>query len=356
MGSQISKADSDLLRSHTALLKAHILKKACLDHDINSLTIRQNYSKFNPGKRNFKLMFTARKAMRTLLLNARLAKTQLAQHSPKIHGYLPVLDSNLISEFRSEANQLFDDVNMANQRELTRIDVLKGKLENLKNLLQQRKRTLERNKRKIEGIQIVKDLCEGKQKTSQLLQILNDNGSRKKGTLRIDSISTAASESYGHLHVKNSYSMKTDDLDLEDVEVSKLDLSMQVPRKKSADMCPKKCFKLSENALLLRAKLLLKNDMESIIKKNKKIMKKSMKKTRALVSRYELVEYAFETDPQAYLDKLVNEIEVREEDLNSIICKRDYLKALNSYEKSDQESLPESPGELNSDSYQIIIN
>ena len=344
MGSQISKADSDLLRSQTALLKAHIHKKACLDHDINSLTIRQNYSKFNPGRRNFKLMFTARKAMKTLMINARLAKSQLAQHAPKIHGYLPVLDSNLISEFRSEAKQLFESVSMANQREVSRIDLLKGKLENLKNLLQ------------IEGIQIVKDLFEGKQKTSQLLKILNDSGSRKKSALRIDSISTAASESFGHLHVKNSYSMKTEDLELEEVEVSRLDLSMQVPRKPKVDICPKKCFKLSENALLLRAKLILKNDMESIIKKNKRVMKKSMKNTRALVSRYELVEYAFETDPQAYLDKLLNEIDVREEDLNSITCKRDYLKALNSYEKSDQESLSESPDEPNSDSYQIIIN
>ena len=294
--------------------------------------------------------------MKTLMINARLAKSQLAQHAPKIHGYLPVLDSNLISEFRSEAKQLFESVSMANQREVSRIDLLKGKLENLKNLLQQRKRTLERNKRKIEGIQIVKDLFEGKQKTSQLLKILNDSGSRKKSALRIDSISTAASESFGHLHVKNSYSMKTEDLELEEVEVSRLDLSMQVPRKPKVDICPKKCFKLSENALLLRAKLILKNDMESIIKKNKRVMKKSMKNTRALVSRYELVEYAFETDPQAYLDKLLNEIDVREEDLNSITCKRDYLKALNSYEKSDQESLSESPDEPNSDSYQIIIN
>lgn len=338
MGCQLSKADSDLLKSQAALLKAYIYKKSSLENDLNSLKIRQNYSKFNPCKRNFKKMFTIRIVIKNLMMRARLTKNKLSKHSEKVHGYLPVIDSYLINEFKLGSNQLVENLTVAIQSEVSKIYFLKEKLENLRDRLIDNKKKIEKNQKLIEDMRIDKELCVGKLKKMQLLKVVNENGLSEKGGLRIDSVSTAANESFGHIHVKNSFSMKTEDLNLEKTEYPILDIPTQIPKRLFNNFCPIKSIQLCESAILLRDKLLIKKDMESFIKKNKKIMKKSMKKIKNLVNRYESVEYAFKTDPQAYLSKLLKEIHVRQHDLNTILCKNDHIKALISFGKNEEES------------------
>jgi hypothetical protein len=351
MGCFTSKTTTEQLRSHSALTKAHFAKKAQLDQDMNSLNIRQNYSKFNPAKRTFKQLKMRRKAMNTVLSNSRLQTRTLSKHPAKIHGSIPEHEADSLSRFQEDSQNLCELLSMTIDREETNLDLKVSRLIDLKNILFRKKRTFQKNKKKIEQAAIVKDLCEGKQKKSQFLKNFSEKHGGDRQTLRVDSISTAASESF--CHAKNSFSMKIDDLSLEDVEISKLDLSMQIPSVKK-EFCPKKCFKLSEGALLLRAKLLLKNDMERILNRNKKILKKKMKIARAEVLKLEKIDEAFETDPVVFMEGLNKEISVREQDLHAFRCHQDYLRSLISFGK-DEESLSESPDELLEEPFQIII-
>ena len=203
------------------------------------------------------------------MIKTSLVKNRLQRNSQKVHGYLQVLDSSLINEYKVESSQLVEELCKASESEARKIDCLKARLEDLRNLLLERKIMFEENKRKIEGIRAPKGVYGGKENILELLSVLDKKGLREKSGFRIDSVSTAVNESFEHLHVKNSFSVKTEDLGLEKIEVPKLDLSVQVEGKPFNAYCRKKSIQLSQGALLLRIKLQLKNDVESFLFKNR---------------------------------------------------------------------------------------
>ena len=328
MGSQNSKQEQEA-RAQYQLIKALTKKRALLDYQINNLKIRNNYLRLNPGFKIIKELVPYRKTLLSSMEKTKNSMQKVKNRGEKTHSFI---SSNEIFEGIQEDvkdfNVIYDDVN----RLATKNSRLSEKLDELKKNLDKKRKIYQNNKKKIEKSGIVVDLVHGRRKTSEIFQDCKERDGDREIS-RIDSMSTNGSSR----HLKNVSSIPREFCDSDDEFCDRLNSSVTIsPSDKSKKLKKFKKFLIfPEKTLFLRSKLILKSDLESTIYNlNDKLLKKysSAQKRK---SNLESAIDALDTDPEQYLKVLDQEISIHKADINSNLCKKDYMHSILSKPESD---------------------
>lgn len=322
------KGNDEEIRAHFGLVKAQFKKKAHLEQDISKLKIRQNFKRFNPSKKTLKELIPYRKSLVTLFNQTRSEKRLLNSHKGKGHSTLnpEIFEKTLEAWQNAETatESLKDEISQKSSKS----SLLQEKLQNLRKVLQEKRKIFELNKEKIEKLNIVADLCHGRQNSLDLFSTSKDPKSlRNKGMSRIDSISTT--ESIRHIKQISYNPLDFSGSELENEE--SLNKSMVTFERKKQSKKLKRfqmLLMLPQKKLFLRSKLVLKKELENSVLSNERKLFKKFSKTQKVCIRLKNVLFALENDPEGFLKQLKQEEVLRESELNAEKCKKEYYESI----------------------------
>jgi siroheme synthase (precorrin-2 oxidase/ferrochelatase) len=289
MGCSSSKADEQQLRANYMIFKAYVQVKSSLRFQISQLRIKRSYFEFNPARREASVM----------------SKSLFSQVSDLMTS-IPMLKSNCLSEIPAEKPRILNfkpaviDIEPELQIEIDRL-MEKKILANER--LRKIREVLTEKIKKVEDFREMNRL-KGEEATDQ--QLLKT-----------------------HVKAKNLSIVSIDSINL-----------IHVPARRTGSASPKhrknkqsfhNLAKLSKHALMLRSRLLLKEEMKKTVLESKKHLEKRLKVASDMVKSLESV--SNDTNIQkmhaerAYLD-LKREEHLLEVELNTLLKEKGFLESV----------------------------
>lgn len=345
MGGRISREDEEEIRAHYCYMKAVFNKRSHLEHEISKLKINQNYSRLNPHKRILKELKPYQKHLVTQVQQTKTEGKHLKAQGKKINSIIPSEKLKetlaLVTKTDTASQILSEDIS----HKLSQKNLMQEKLQDLKKVLQKKRKIFEKNKKKIEKIQIVSDLCHGRQNSLDFFQSSKDSN---KVINRINSISTNESIK----HNKHVSSIPIDFSGSEGEIENNLNKSMVIPYKYKKRINKLKKARLllilPPRTLYLRSKITLKIDLEKTVINNGRKLFKKFSQSKKLSLNLEKTLFALENNPDKYLIQLKQEEALIAFELDAERCKKDYYISLINKDRliTENNSIIEPSGQV----------
>ena len=335
MGGKLSREDEEEIRGCNCYVRAVYNKRSHLEHEISKLKINRNYSRLNSQNRILKELLPYQKSLLTQIQETKAESKHLKTQGKKIHSIIASEKMDETLTLLARADTTTDLISEDISHKMSQKSLLKEKLEDLKKILQKKRKVFEKNKKKIEKIQMVSDLCHGRQKSLDIFQSSKDSN---KIINRINSISTTESVR----HAKHVSSIPIDfsgsELEIE----GDLNRSMVIPCNKAKRVNKLKKARmlliLPPRTLYLRSKITLKMDLEKTVINNGRKLFKKFSQSKKLSLNLEKTLFALENNPDRYLVQLRQEEALIEFELDAERCKKDYYVSLNNEEHLIRET------------------
>ena len=270
----------DETRAHFLLLKAHMQQKSMNFHQLSMIRINLNYFKFNYGYKKIKETETMKKVtnkkigaakqvignLRKSLENCRFSQKYLKPELP------PIPEGPL------------EDISLAEAEAIEKTKLLTERLNALQTTLKGKKQIYTANK------QTMAEYCNRFLSTKESIEKSNQ-GNTKVFLEYHSGISTnlSCTELSNHQYIRS--------------KVSDISLYLHKARSKIESQCQKrenisntlsKCLGLSENALKLHSKLILKEHLQQVLSSAVRKLEKELVNSTELKSRLEQMEQTYE--------------------------------------------------------------